>query len=481
MSEKITPRSQDFAAWYTEVVQRAQLADYAPVRGCMVVRPYGYALWENIQGYLDRRFKETGHQNAYFPLFIPFSFIQKEAEHVEGFSPQLAVVTHAGGEELEEPLIVRPTSETIINYMFAQWIKSYRDLPILINQWCSVVRWELRTRLFLRTTEFLWQEGHTAHATFEEAEAEARQILSIYREFFETQAAIPVVTGRKSESERFAGAEITYTLEAMMGDRRALQAGTSHNLGQNFAKAFNIRYLDQTQQLQYVWQTSWGVSTRVVGAIVMTHGDDQGLILPPRLAPIQVILVPIYRNDRPQDKQQVLHAVERLQEQLGDKVRLQIDAREEYSPGWKFNEWELRGVPLRIELGPRDVVQNQLVLARRDTGEKVTISQAEAPTAVCQLLEEIQSSLYRRALAFREQNTYWLDDYEAFCKLMEGEGNPGFVWSSWCGSEACETKLKEDTKATIRCIPLEPPDNLPSYCLVCRQPATQPVLVAKAY
>jgi prolyl-tRNA synthetase len=332
-TEKITPRSQDFSAWYNEVVQRAELADYAPVRGCMVIRPYGYALWENLQRELDRRFKATGHKNAYFPLFIPLSFIQKEAEHIAGFSPELAIVTHGGGEQLAEPLVVRPTSETIIGYMFKQWIKSYRDLPLLINQWANVVRWEMRPRLFLRTLEFLWQEGHTAHATEEEAEEEALRMLNIYVDVAQNEAAIPVIAGRKSESEKFAGALRSYTIEAMMGDKRALQAGTSHNLGQNFAKAFEIQYLDKNNQLQYCWTTSWGMSTRMIGAIIMTHGDDQGLILPPRLAPIQVIVVPIWKSGNHDEKAKVLEGVERIKRALGERVRLEIDAREEHSPG----------------------------------------------------------------------------------------------------------------------------------------------------
>ncbi|MCD5408378.1 proline--tRNA ligase, partial [Candidatus Bipolaricaulota bacterium] len=358
MADAVTPRSEDFAQWYNEIVRRAELADYTPVRGCMVIRPYGYALWENIQAALDRRFKETGHQNAYFPLFIPYSFIRKESEHIEGFSPQLAVVTHGGGEELEEPLVVRPTSETIIGHLYSKWISSYRDLPLLINQWANVVRWEMRPRLFLRTTEFLWQEGHTAHATAEEAEAEALRMLDVYADFAETEAAIPVIKGRKSESEKFPGAVTSYTIEGMMGDKKALQMGTSHFLGQNFARAFEIRYLDKNNQLQYCWTTSWGVSTRLVGAIVMVHGDDQGLILPPRLAPIQAIVVPIYKDQ--EERAQVLSFVDRVTGLLGQAVRWKVDDRDEYTAGWKFNEWELRGVPLRIEVGPKDVTEEQV-------------------------------------------------------------------------------------------------------------------------
>jgi prolyl-tRNA synthetase len=363
--------------------------------------------------------------------------------------------------------------------MFAQWIKSYRDLPLLINQWCSVVRWELRTRLFLRTTEFLWQEGHTAHATFEEAEAEARLILSIYQDFYETQAAIPVIAGRKSESERFAGADVTYSLEAMMGDKRALQACTSHNLGQNFAKAFGTQYLDDKQQLQYTWQTSWGLSTRAVGAVIMAHGDDQGLILPPRIAPVQLVIVPIYRKDRPEDKEQILNAVNALQAQLGD-VRVEVDAREEYSPGWKFNEWELRGVPLRLEIGPRDVAQGQAILARRDTSEKESAALSALPAKVVEMLDTIQVNLYQRALNFQQANSYHLDDYDQFREMMAGESSPGFVWTGWCGTSECEEKIKDDTKATIRCIPFDQPDN-PGKCIACGQTAQSQVVLAKAY
>ncbi len=478
--EKLTPRSQDFSAWYNEVVQRAELADYAPVRGCMVIRPYGYALWENLQRELDRRFKATGHKNAYFPLFIPLSFIQKEAEHIQGFSPELAVVTHGGGEQLAEPLVVRPTSETIIGHMFKQWIKSYRDLPLLINQWANVVRWELRPRLFLRTLEFLWQEGHTAHATEEEAEEEALRMLNVYVDVAQNEAAIPVIAGRKSESEKFAGALRSYTIEAMMGDRRALQAGTSHNLGQNFAKAFEIQYLDKNNQLQYCWTTSWGMSTRMIGAIIMTHGDDQGLILPPRLAPIQVIVVPIWRSGSEDEKAKVLEGVERIKRALGERVRLEIDAREEYSPGWRFNEWELRGVPLRIEIGPKDIQKNQVVLARRDTKEKLAISQDQLAERVPMLLDEIQKNLFERAKKFRDENTVELSDYAKFKEFMEGEGSRGFVRAYWCGARECEAKIKEETKATTRCIPFEQPKTQ-GRCIYCGKDAKEQAIFAKAY
>ncbi|MDH7475281.1 MAG: proline--tRNA ligase, partial [Anaerolineae bacterium] len=449
MAKKITPRSKDYSRWYTDVIQQAELADYAPVKGCMVVRPYGYALWENIKDGLDRRFKATGHVNAYFPLFIPMSFLQKEAEHVEGFSPELAVVTYGGGKELEEPLVVRPTSETIIGHMYAQWVRSYRDLPILINQWANVVRWEMRTRLFLRTTEFLWQEGHTVHATYEEAQEETLRMLDVYADFAENDAAIPVIKGRKSESEKFAGADTSYSIEAMMGDKRALQAGTSHNLGQNFARAFEIKYLDQNNELQYGWTTSWGVSWRILGAVVMVHGDDQGLVLPPKLAPYQVVIVPIWRSE--DEKAQVLEATGRVKAALTD-VRVKVDDREEYSPGWKFNEWEMRGVPLRIEIGPRDVAVGQVVLARRDiAGDKSVVPISELARRVPQMLTVIQADMLERARQFQKENTYQPTTYE---ELKEAVAK-GFALAYWCGDPECEAKVKDETKATTRCIPLD--------------------------
>jgi prolyl-tRNA synthetase len=481
MVGEIARRSEDFSEWYNELVRRAELADYAPVRGCMVIRPYGYALWEQIQRGLDRRFKETGHRNAYFPLFIPYSFIEKEAEHVKGFSPQLAVVTHGGGEELEEPLVVRPTSEAIIGHLYSKWIKSYRDLPVLINQWCNVVRWEMRPRLFLRTTEFLWQEGHTAHATFEEAEEEARKILDIYAEFAEEEAAIPVIKGRKSESEKFPGALVSYSIEGMMGDKRALQMGTSHNLGQNFARAFNIQYLDRNNQLQYCWTTSWGVSTRFIGAVIMVHGDDRGLILPPRLAPIQAIIVPIYKGDEDGEKSQVLEAVAKVKALLSGSIRVEVDDREGYTPGWKFNEWELRGVPLRIELGPKDVAQEQAVLARRDLPGKEgkrAVPQAALREEAERLLEEIQQSLYERALKFREAHTHEPKDYEEFKAAVED----GFALAPWCGEAECERAIQEETKATNRCIPLEQEPLSPkARCIRCGRPAKERAVFARAY
>ena len=400
--ERLPSRSENFSEWYNQLVLRAELADYAPVRGCMVVRPYGWALWENISAALDQRFKATGHLNAAFPLLIPKSFLEREKDHVEGFSPQLAVVTIGGGEVLEEPLVVRPTSETIVGHMYAKWIKSYRDLPVLINQWNSVVRWELRTKLFLRTTEFFWQEGHTAHATEAEAQAETRQMLEIYADVAENEAAMPVVRGRKSQSEKFAGAAQSYSIEAMMGDTRALQAATSHDLGQNFARAFDIRYLDEKNQQQYCWTTSWGFSTRFIGAIIMVHGDDQGLILPPRLAPHQVLIVPIHKDEA--ERALVVEAVERLRRQL-KSFRVRVDDREGLTPGFKFHDGELRGVPLRLEVGPKDVAKGTVALARRDRPGKEGrsfVPQEGLERAVAEMLEEIQRSLHRRALTFRE-------------------------------------------------------------------------------
>jgi prolyl-tRNA synthetase len=476
--EKLPTRSRDFAEWYNQVVLRAELADYAPVRGCMVIRPYGWALWENIQQALDRRFKATGHQNVAFPLFIPRSFIDKEKHHVEGFSPELAVVTIGGGEQLAEPLVVRPTSETIIGHMWSKWIQSYRDLPVLMNQWNSVVRWEMRTKLFLRTLEFYWQEGHTAHATRAEAEFETRQMLDIYADFAEKDAAIPVIEGRKSDAEKFAGAEITYSIEAMMGDGKALQSGTSHFLGQNFAQAFDVRFLDQSGQLQYCWTTSWGLSTRIVGAIIMVHGDDQGLILPPRLAPHQLVIVPIFKTD--EEKASVLSSARQLKEELERlSIRVILDEREGASPGWKFNEWEMRGVPVRLELGPRDVAKQAVVLARRDRpgkeGKTIT-PRAEVKAAVEHLLADIQESLYRRALAFRAANSRDATTYDEFKEAVE----TGFAHSFWCGSAECEAQIKEETRATMRCIPFDQPAAGGS-CVHCGKPAAERCIFARAY
>jgi len=475
---KLPTRSEDFAEWYNQLVLRAELADYAPVRGCMIVRPYGWALWENIQQALDTRFKATGHLNAAFPLLIPRSFIEKEKSHVSGFAPELAVVTHGGGEELEEPLVVRPTSETIIGHAFAKWIQSYRDLPILINQWNSVVRWELRTKLFLRTLEFYWQEGHTAHATLEEADAETLQMLNIYTEFAEKEAAVPVIPGRKSAAERFAGADQTYSIEAMMGDGKALQAGTSHNLGQNFARAFDIRYLDKDGALQHCWTTSWGLSTRFIGAIIMVHGDDQGLVLPPRLAPIQVVAVPIYRSD--EERSLVLEAAGKIRSILAEAgIRVKADERDGVSPGFKFNDWEMRGVPLRIEVGPKDVAKGSFVFARRDKQgkeAKYSVPLQEIAAGAGKALADIQDSLYRKALEFRRANTREPKNYAEFREAVEA----GFAHSFWCGSSECELKIKDETKATTRCIPIGQKQDS-GACICCGQPATEKVIFAKAY
>jgi prolyl-tRNA synthetase len=476
--EKLPTRAQDFSEWYNQLVLKAELADYAPVRGCMIVRPYGWALWENIQQALDRRFKETGHQNVAFPLLIPRSFIDKEKHHVEGFSPELAVVTIGGGEELAEPLVLRPTSETIIGHMWSKWIQSYRDLPVLMNQWNSVVRWELRTKLFLRTLEFYWQEGHTAHAAREEAEAETRQMLDIYTDFAVNDAAIPVIPGRKSEAEKFAGADVTYSIEAMMGDGKALQSGTSHFLGQNFAQAFEVRYLDQNGQLQHCWTTSWGLSTRFIGAIIMVHGDDQGLVLPPKIAPYQVVIVPIFKTD--EEKGPVLEAARRLRGELAKaNVRVKLDEREGVSPGWKFNDWEMRGVPLRVELGPKDVAKQSAVLARRDRPGregKVSAPLANLPQAIEKLLAEIQQALYDKALAFRKEHTREAKTYDELKSAVEN----GFAFSFWCGSPDCEAKIKEETRATMRCIPLEQPGGS-GTCVYCGKPAQERAIFARAY
>lgn len=475
-NEKITPQSEDFSEWYNQVILRAELADYAPVRGCMVVRPYGWAIWENIQKTLDQRFKDTGHVNAAFPMLIPKSFMEKEKEHVEGFSPELAVVTIGGGQELEEPLVVRPTSETIIGHMYAKWIQSYRDLPVLINQWANVVRWEMRTRLFLRTLEFYWQEGHTAHETAEEAEEETRRMLDVYADFAINEAAVPVIKGRKSESERFAGAVRTYSIEGMMKDTRALQSGTSHYLGQNFAKAFNIQYLDRNNALQHCWTTSWGLSTRFIGAIIMTHGDDQGLVLPPRLAPIQIVIVPIYRSEN--EKDAVLAAAREVEARLSS-FRCKVDDRTEMTPGFKFNEWELRGVPLRIEIGPKDVEKHAVMTARRDIPGKVgkgSIGMDQIEVEATNLLTAIQNNLLDKATQFRDQNTFEPKNYEEFKEIV----NKGWALTPWCGRAECEAKVKEDTKATTRCIPFDQESPV-GKCIVCGEHAEERVIFARAY
>ena len=448
--KNLTPMSKDFNQWYTDIIQEAELADYSPVKGTMVIRPYGYAIWENIQQYLDKRFKETGHKNAYFPLFIPKSFIEKEAEHVEGFSPELATVTHAGGKELEEPLIVRPTSETIINHMFSKWISSHRDLPLLINQWANVVRWEMRTRLFLRTSEFLWQEGHTAHATKKEANQEAIQMLNIYEEFVQEIAAVSVTKGLKSELEKFAGAEKTYSIEAMMLDKKALQAGTSHELGQNFSKAFEIEFSDENNKLQNPFQTSWGVSTRLIGMIIMAHGDDKGLKLPPNLAPIQVVVVPIIPSK--EDKNNVMEKVESIKTMLSN-YRLNIDDREEVTPGFKFNEWELKGVPIRIEIGPRDIENNKVILSRRDIdNSKEEVSMDKLESKIDQLLIDIQKNMFDVSKNHMEENTIHVESKE---ELIEALNNKeGFVTCYWSENKDDELEIKELTSATIRCYPI---------------------------
>ncbi len=475
--EKLTTQAENFSEWYNQVVLRAEMADYSPVRGCMVVRPYGWSLWENIQQSLDRRFKATGHVNAAFPMFIPMSFLEKEKEHVEGFSPELAVVTHGGGQKLEEPLVVRPTSETIIGYMYSQWIKSYRDLPVLINQWANVVRWEMRTRLFLRTLEFYWQEGHTAHATEAEAREETRRIMEQYTSFAIDDAAVPVIPGRKSESEKFAGAVQSISMEAMMGDTRALQAGTSHFLGQNFAKAFDIKFLDQNNILQYAWTTSWGVSTRFVGAIIMTHGDDQGLVMPPKLAPIQVVIVPIARSDA--DRAKVMPVVEQVVNELGANFRIKLDDRTEVTPGFKFNDWELRGVPLRLEIGPKDIDKGVVTAARRDKPGregKSSLTLDQLTAQVAELLTEIHASMYDKAEAFRDAHIFNPRDYEELKEVVQN----GWALSWWCGSRECEAKIKEETKATTRCIPFDQPGG-EGRCIYCGQPASEKVYFARAY
>jgi prolyl-tRNA synthetase len=472
---EITPQSQDFGRWYLDVVRRAELADYTPVKGCMAIRPYGYAIWELIQRDLDARFKATGHENAYFPLFVPESLLMREAEHVEGFAPQVAWVTRGGTEELEERLAIRPTSEVIIGTMYAKWIQSWRDLPVLVNQWANIVRWEKVTRPFLRTTEFLWQEGHTAHETDEEAQQETLQMLGIYKQFAEEVLAMPVLAGPKSASEKFAGAAMTYSIEALMRDGRAMQAGTSHNLGQNFAKAFGIQFQGRDKQLQYAWTTSWGVSTRLIGGVIMTHGDDSGLVLPPKVAPVQVVIVPIPRGNWQETVMPRARAIEAQLSAAG--VRVRLDAREEYTPGWKFAEWELRGVPLRLEIGPKDIEKQQVVLARRDTREKLPTPVDGLAPRVRALLDEFQQALLERALRFRDEHTISTDSYEEFVQAMEGR--PGYVLSPWCGSEQCEAQIKTETQATIRNLPFESESG--GSCIKCGRPAITRARFAKAY
>jgi prolyl-tRNA synthetase len=487
--KKLTPRAQDFSAWYNEVVLRAELADYSPVRGCMVIRPNGYGIWERMQRALDDMFKATGHQNAYFPLFIPESFITKEKEHVEGFAHEFAVVTHGGGKKLEEPLIVRPTSETIIYSMFAKWVQSHRDLPILMNQWANVVRWEMRTRLFLRTMEFLWQEGHTAHATHDEAEEEARRMLGVYRDFAEAWMAMPVVTGLKTDAEKFAGALRTYAIEAMMQDNKGLQAGTSHNLGQNFAKVFDLKFQSESGSLEHAWNTSWGVSTRLIGGLVMTHGDDNGIRVPPLLAPIEMVIVPIYKTD--EERGQVLEAAKRIMAALNEwerrrpgRLRVHLDDRDGIKPGAKYYEWELKGIPLRLEIGPRDLAKNQGVLVRRDSREKKPVNLGTLGEDVAECLIRIQEDMLIAARERREQNSVREKiSYDKFREIMAGDGGGAFVYAGWCGDGQCEAQIKEETKATIRVLPDEEfrSAEAPTRCLKCGKAATAEALWAKAY
>ena len=475
--EEIIDQDDNFSQWYNQVVRKAELADYAPVRGCMIIRPYGYAIWENIQQSMDARFKETGVVNAYFPLLIPRSFIEKEAEHIEGFAPELAWVTRGGGEELEEPLAIRPTSETIIGHSYARWVQSYRDLPILINLWNNVMRWERRTVLFLRTTEFLWQEGHTAHRNIEEAEERTLMMLEVYRAFAEEDAAMPVIMGRKSENEKFAGALRTYAIEALMSDGKALQAGTSHNLGTNFAKSFDIQYLDADGQRKYCATTSWGASTRLIGGIIMVHGDNAGLILPPRLAPYQVVVVPIWRKDA--EKTVVNAMVERVEKMLKGKVRVKVDTSEN-TPGWKFNEWELRGVPVRMEIGPRDVQSNSVMLVRRDNRVKESVPVEALESRLPALLEEVQKALFERAKEFRDRNTHYTDSYEEFKRIIAEER--GFVRVKWAEDSAAELAIKEETKATLRVIPFDQPaGGVKGNCFYTGKPATCEAIFARAY
>ena len=488
MSKKLPDKSKDFSLWYTQVVNRAGLADYGPVKGTMVIKPYGYQLWENIKEKLDSMLKESGHVNAYFPLFIPKSFLAKEAEHIEGFAKECAVVTHTKlksdskkgvivdpESKLEEEIIIRPTSETVIWSMYKKWIHSYRDLPVLINQWANVVRMEMRTRLFLRTSEFLWQEGHTAHHSQDEAKKESLLILEFYRKLVEEHLAVPVYTGIKTESEKFAGADTTYTIEAMMGDKRALQAGTSHNLGQNFAKAFNVTYQTKDNREEYVWATSWGVSTRLIGAVILTHGDEKGLRLPPKIAPIQLVIIPITKT-KEESKSLKLY----LEPITNSLKMVQIRFHEDWSsnsPGFKFNEWEMKGVPLRLEIGPRDMANNTVVLARRDNKKKIEIDQSSVGKEVSKLLDEIQSELFNQAEKFRNENTRRVSDYNDFKKTMK---KGGFVRCGWDGLESTELKIKEETSATIRCIPFdEETENL--KCILTGVPAKHEVIFAKAY
>lgn len=472
---QLTPKSEDLSRWYTEVILKAELADYWLIHGFQVIRPYGYALWENVQSRLDARFKATGHKNAYFPLLLPESLLVKEAEHVAGFAPEVAWVTEAGSEGLTERLAIRPTSEAIFGTMYARWIRSWRDLPLLLNQWCSVVRWEKATRFFLRTTEFLWQEGHTAHRTAEDAETETMRMLDVYQDFVENDLAIPVIPGQKSEAEKFAGAESTYTIEALMPDGQALQSATSHFLGQNFARAFDITFQDADGTHKHVWTTSWGMSTRILGALIMTHGDDSGLIFPPKVAPIQTVIIPILGKGG--DESAVRDAVERVRGNLAEHLRVEVDFSDK-TPGWKYSEWELRGVPLRIEIGPRDVRANQVVLVRRDTRDKITVPTSNLVAAVDEVLDRVQANLLQRARAYLESHIARVDTMEEFRRVLREQ--PGFILAHWCGSASCEAAIKAETGATIRCIPFGESEEA-GECVCDRKPSRKRALFARAY
>ncbi|MBL7156336.1 MAG: proline--tRNA ligase [Candidatus Pacebacteria bacterium] len=476
--KELKKKSENFSEWYTDVILKSKLADYAPVKGCMVIRPYGYALWENIQKDLDIMIKQAGVKNAYFPLFIPYSFLEKEKKHVKGFSPQLAVVTHGGGKKLAEPLVVRPTSETVMYSMFAKWIKSWRDLPLLINQWCNIVRWEKRTYLFLRTMEFLWQEGHTAHATQTEAKKEVLRALKMYQDFVEKFLAIPVMVGKKSESEKFPGGDATYAFEPLMPDGKALQGGTSHELGQNFSKVFDVKFQNKKGKPEYVWQTSWGFTTRIIGALVMIHGDDSGLIMPPKIAPIQVVIIPILDKKKGNNKKILVFAEKIKKELVNSGIRTELDARKQHSPGWKFNEWEIKGVPLRIEVGKQEVAKNQLTIARRDTGKKIQVKSQRSKIRIKDLLDEIQNNLYKKAEKSLKENTRKIENYQEFKEIMKTK--KGFIWAFWCEDPKCEQKIKTETKATTRLLPLNAKQES-GKCIYCKKPSQHRWLFAQAY
>jgi len=480
MSEELgitVKKSDDFSEWYQQAVLKAGLADYAPIKGCMIIKPHGFAIWENVQKEFDDRFKETGHENVYFPLFIPENFLKKEAEHFEGFVPEVAWITHGGSSKLEEKLAIRPTSETIMYSVYAKWIRSYRDLPLLLNQWVNIVRWETSaTRLFLRTREFLWQEGHTAHATKEEADKEVMKILNVYKDVIEDCLAIPVLVGKKTESEKFAGALYTTTLEAIMTDGKALQMGTSHNLGQNFSKVFNIKFLDKDKKEKYVWQTSWGVSTRLIGALVMAHGDDKGLVLPPKVAPLHVVIVPIVFEKK---KREVLKKARQIEKKIKEaNYSVKLDDREEYTPGWKYNEWEMKGVPLRIEIGPKDIKNRQVIVVRRDNGKKIVVKESKLIKEISEILDDIQKNLYRKAKKFLKDHITTVKNYEEFKKMLVDK--KGFIKAYWCGKSDCEEKIKEETGATIRLIPFKK-ERVFSNCVCCGKKAKEVVYFAKAY